>query len=293
MDSLGALVSQVLGTVQLAPGAETALPLLERLVGQTLEATLVETLPQGVRLQLADGQELLAQGQLPFAAGSLLTLKALPLPGGAGVRLQVFRATPPPTDPVLAPLAQGEAAPLLARLQSPTEALKPLAQLFQALLRSGSAETPETWSTWMKAVITTLAEPAASPREAPFHQLQAQEGTALFEIPLPWAPNADPLRLWVESDAKGTASGDATRRVFLSVPFSALGEVRMGVERSATALRARIWVEDPSRLDSFRPGMEAELAALGTPVTLQILTLPENAPDPRALAGGTSLSALG
>lgn len=293
MSGLGPLVPQVLGTVQVTPAAAAATSFLELLGGQTLEATLLENLPQGVLLQLADGQELLAQGQLPFPAGSLLALKALPLPSGAGIRLQVLRSSPPPTDPVLAPLAQGEAAPLLARLQSPAAALKPLAALFQALAGPGSAETPEAWSAWMKAVLTTLADPSASPREAPFHQLQAREGTALFEIPLPWAPGAEPMRLWVEADAKGSPTEDGTRRVFLSVPFSALGEVRLGVERGVAGLRARIWVEDPTRLEPLRAGLEAELAALGAPATLQILPLPEAAPDLRALAGGTPLSALG
>jgi len=293
MEIPGPLVPQILGTVQLTPGAAAAPSFLALLGGQTLEATLLDILPQGVKLQLADGQQLLAQGQLPFAAGSLLALKALPLPGGAGIRLQVLRATPPPTDPVLAPLAQGEAGPLLARLQSPAEALKPLAALFQALARPGSAEAPEAWSAWMKTALATLADPAASPREAPFHQLQAREGTALFEIPLPWAPGAGPMRIWVESDAPGTAPEDATRRVFLSVPFSVLGDVRLGVERNPAGLRARIWVEDPARLEPLRAGLEAELTALGAPASLQILSLPEASPDLRALAGGTPLSALG
>lgn len=293
MGGLGPLSPQVLGAVQLTPTAASTVPLLELLGGQILEATLLETLPQGVRLLLADGQELLAQGQLPFPAGSLLALKAQPLPDGAGLRLQVMQATPPPTDPVLAPLARGEAGPLLARLQSPTEALKPLAALFQALARPGSAETPEAWSTLIKAVLTTLADPVASPREAPFHQLQAREGTALFEVPLPWAPGAEPMRIWVESDASGHAVKDETRRVFLSVPFSALGDVRLGLERSPAGLRARVWLEDPTRLEPLRAGLEAELSALGAPATLQILSMPEAAPDLRALAGGTPLSALG
>jgi hypothetical protein len=101
------------------------------------------------------------------------------------------------------------------------------------------------------------------------------------------------MRMWVEADASGTAAEDATRRVFLSVPFSALGDVRLGVERNPAGLRARIWVEDPSHLEPLRAGLEAELSALGAPATLQILPMPESAPDLRALAGGTPLSALG
>lgn len=293
MNPLGPLVTQALGAVQLTPAAASSLPALDLLKGQALEAVLLEVLPDSVRLQLPGGQELRAQGQLPFPAGSLLALKALPLPGGAGLRLQVTGAAPPPTDPVLVPLARGEAAPLLARLQAPTEALRPLADLFQALARPEAAGTPEDWSTLLKAVMTTLSDAVASPREAPFHALQAQEGTALFEIPLPWAPGADPLRIWVEADAEGGTPEEAARRVFLSVPFSALGEVRLGVERNRAGLRARLWLEDPARLEPLQAELASELSTLGVPATVQILPLPPAAPDLRALAGGTPLSALG
>ena len=293
MNPLGPLVAPALGAVQLTPAAASTLPALDLLKGQVLEAVLLEILPDGVRLQLPGGQELRAQGQLPFPAGSLLALKALPLPGGAGLRLQVLGATPPPTNPVLAPLAQGEAAPLLARLQLPTEALKPLADLFRALAQPDAAAAPEGWSALLKAVMTTLSDAVASPREAPFHALQAQEGTALFEIPLPWAPGGDPMRIWVESDAEGGTPEEATRRVFLSVPFSALGEVRMGVERNPAGLRARLWLEDPARIAPLQAELTSELATLGLPATLQILPLPAASPGLHALAGGTPLSALG
>ncbi|GLH70261.1 hypothetical protein GETHPA_17940 [Geothrix rubra] len=293
MDIPGPLVPLALGAVQLPPAAAASVSGLDLLKGQLLEAVLLEVLPDSVRLQLPGGQELRAQGQLPFPAGSLLALKTSPLPGGAGLRLQVLGATPPPTDPVLAPLAQGEAAPLLARLQVPSEALRPLADLFRTLAGAEAAATPEGWATLLKAVMTTLSDAVASPREAPFHALQAQEGTALFEIPLPWAPGADPMRIWVEADAAGGDAEEPTRRVFLSVPFSALGEVRLGVERNRAGLRARLWLEDPSRLEGLRAGLEAELSTLGVPATLQLLPLPTAAPDLRALAGGSSLSALG
>jgi hypothetical protein len=293
MDIPGPLAPQALGAVQLTPAAAASLPALGFAEGQVLEAILLEVLPEGVRLQLPGGQEVKAQGQLPYPPGSLLALKALPLPGGAGLRLQITGATPPPPDPVLAPLSRGEAAPLLARLQSPDGALKPLADLFQALAQPQAAETPEAWSSLLKAAITTLSDPAASPQEAAFHRLQAQEGTALFEIPLPWAPEGGPLRLWVESDAEGHAPEEATRRVFLSVPFSTLGEVRLGVERNRAGLQARLWLEDPGRLEPLRAELEAELASLGVPATLQIRPLPPAAPDLRALVGGLPLSALG
>lgn len=274
---------------QAAPAAEA---LLKALVGQALEATLVSTGPDGLRLRLADGKELTAQGNLPFPAGSALALKALPLPGGAGLRLQVVRATPPPAPPLLHPLVQGEAAPLAARLASPSAALEPLAALFRAL--AAAADQPAAWADWLKGAARSLADPTASPAEATFHRLQAQEGTAWFELPLPWA-GGEPLRLWIEADqeAAGGSEPEALHRVFLSVPFSALGDVRLGLEQRSAGLRARIWLRDPTQLAPVQAALEAELAALGRPVELRILPLPEGAPDLRALAGGGSLSALG
>ncbi|MCM2250424.1 MAG: hypothetical protein NDI58_07700, partial [Geothrix sp.] len=215
-----------------AAAAPSAAALLKAMVGQTLEATLESAGADGLHLRLADGKELVAQGSLPYPAGSALALKALPLPAGAGIQLQVVRATPPPASPLLQPLVQGEAAPLLARLQSPAAALEPLAALFRTL--AGLADQPEAWSTWMKETIRTLADPAASPAEAAFHRLQAKEGTGWFELPLPWAAGAEPLRLWVETDQEGgREAGDPVHRVFLSVPFSALGDVRLGLEQRA------------------------------------------------------------
>lgn len=287
------LTPAVLASLRIpAAAAPSAAALLKAMVGQTLEATLESAGTDGLHLRLADGKELVAQGSLPYPAGSALALKALPLPGGAGIRLQVVRATPPPASPLLQPLVQGEAAPLLARLQSPAAALEPLAALFRTL--AGLAEQPEAWSTWMKEAMRTLADPAASPAESAFHRLQAKEGTGWFELPLPWAAGAEPLRLWVETDQEGgREAGDPVHRVFLSVPFSALGDVRLGLEQRASGLRARLWLKDPSQLDPLREALESELASLGRPVDLQILPLPEGAPDLRALAGGASLSALG
>lgn len=286
------LTPAVLASLRIpASAAPAAADLLKALVGQALEATLVSAGPEGLRLRLADGKELVAQGSLPFPPGSALALKALPLPGGAGLQLQVVRAAPPPPSPLLQPLVQGEAAPLLARLQSPAAALAPLATLFQAL--AGAGDQPADWAGWLKEALRALADPAASPAESAFHRLQAREGTAWFELPLPWAPG-EPLRLWVESDREaGGADPEAVHRVFLSVPFSALGDVRLGLEQRAAGLRARVWLKDPARLEPLRPALEAELAAPGRPVELRILPLPEGAPDLRALAGGASLSALG
>jgi len=289
-------IPATLGSLGIPATAALSAPALASLLpGQTVEATLVAVLPEGLLLRLADGKQLEAQGSLPFPPGSALTLKALPLPGGAGIHLQVVRATPPPSPALLAPLVHGEAAPLLARLQAGAPQT-PLAELLRGLLQAGVAlaEQPETWSAWMKAGMKALADPATSPAEAAFHRLQAKEGTAWFELPLPWAPGAEPLRIWIEGGQEaGGAEGESVHRVFLSVPFSALGEVRLGLEQRQSGLRARLWLQDPAQVAPLKADLEGELASLGRPVDLQVLALPPGTPDLRALAGGSPLQAMG
>jgi len=207
----------------------------------------------------------------------------------------VVRATPPAAPAVLAPLVFGEAAQLLARTQAGPEQA-PLAALLRSLLQAGGAiaEQPESWFTWMKEAMKTLANPAASPAEAAFHQLQAREGTGLFEIPLPWTGNAEPMRLWIEDEPPGPGrTTDPAHRVFLSVPFSVLGEVRLGLEQRSAGLRVRLWLRDPGQLAPLREELEAGLAELGRPVDLQLLALPPDTPDLRALAGAPPLLAMG
>ncbi len=290
-----ALTPALLGSLRIPAAAASTPALTAALGGQTLEATLEALLPEGMLLRLADGELLKAQGDLPFPTGSTLTLKTLPLPEGAGIRLQVVRATPPPPPAVLAPLVFGEAAQLLARTQAGSDQT-PLAALLRSLLQAGSAiaEQPKSWFTWMREAMKTLADPSASPAEAPFHQLQAKEGTGWFEIPLPWAAGVEPLRIWIEDERDAAGDGAApTHRVFLSVPFSALGEVRMGLEQRSSGLRVRLWLTDPSQVAALRPELEAELKTLGRPVDLQVLTLPPGLPDLRAMAGASPLQALG
>lgn len=287
----------ILGSLKIpATAAPSATALSAAFTGQTLEATLEAILPEGLLLRLADGKSLQAQGNLPFPLGSTLTLKALPLPEGAGIRLQVIRATPPPAPALLAPLVHGEAAQLLTRLETPGAPQTPLAGLLRSLLKAGMAiaEQPEAWSAWLKEAMKALADPAASPAEAAFHRLQAKEGTAWFELPLPWAPGAEPLRLWIEGE-KNSMGGESepVHRVFLSVPFSVLGDVRLGLEQRATGLRVRLWLQEPSQVEALRVGLEAELSTLGRPVDLQVLALPPGAPDLRALAGATPMQAMG
>ncbi|MCE1205299.1 MAG: hypothetical protein LWW79_11925 [Holophagaceae bacterium] len=289
-------IPAILGSLRIpASAAPSAQALASALAGETIEATLEAVLPEGLLLRLADGKQLQAQGSLPFPPGSTLALRGVPLPEGAGIRLQVVRSTPPPSPALLAPLVLGEAGPLLARLQS-SAAQTPLGQRLGQLLQAGLAvaEQPEAWSSWLKEAMKTLADPAASPAESAFHRLQAKEGTGWFEIPLPWAPGAEPLRLWIEGE--GDASGaepEAVHRVFLSVPFSTLGEVRLGLEQRSAGLRVRLWLQDPGQIATLRQDLEAELASLGRPVDLQVFALPADSPDLRALAGGSPLQAMG
>ena len=291
------LTPAILGSLRIPASAAPSAPaFFNALTGQTVEATLEAILPDGLVLRLADGKQLQAQGSLPFPPGSILVLRGVPLPEGAGIHLQVVRATPPPTPALLAPLVHGEAAPLLARLQS-SAAQTPLASLLRNLLQIGVAvaEQPETWSAWMKEAMKALGDPVTSPAESTFHRLQAKEGTGWFELPLPWATvGADPMRIWIEGerDPAGEAA-DEVHRVFLSVPFTTLGEVRLGLEQRQSGLKVRLWLQEPSQVAALRQRLEAELASLGRPVDLQVLALPPGTPDLRALAGASPLQAMG
>jgi len=199
-------------------------------------------------------------------------------------------ATPPDTRPEAG--ARSGRAPVADALIPPK---------LMAVLRSttgSKAELPESWEAWIRGTVTTLSDPAASPREAAFHALQAKEGTAFFELPLPWA-QASPLQLWVEADAseERQGGGERTKRVLLGLNFSNLGETRLGMAQGSFGLQIRIWTERAEALEKERTRMEAELKELGKPVDLKIYTLtygPDGTiPSLRALVVGPSLSALG
>ena len=140
----------------------------------------------------------------------------------------------------------------------------------------------------------TLADPAASPDESTFHRLQAKEGTGWFELPLPWAPGAEPMRIWIEEEqSPSRRESERVHRVFLSISFSTLGEVRLGLEARSAGLRVRLWVQDPQQVASIRHDLETELASLGRPVDLQVFALPPGTLDLRAMAGANPLQAMG
>lgn len=202
-----------------------------------------------------------------------------------------------PARSLAEPSRTAKAAPAVeSRLLTRLEAARTEAAL-QA--HGGPAlEVPEVWESWIKGNVRALSDPGVSPREAPFHALQAKEGTAFFEIPLPWA-GAKPLQLWVEADApEGSApSAEAPHRVLLALELSSLGELRVGLQSTPQVLAVRIWTEHPAALDSVQAELEAELKDSGKAIDLRILSLNSAAegriPDVRVLAMGSTLHALG
>jgi hypothetical protein len=176
------------------------------------------------------------------------------------------------------------------------------AQALAVLLagRGGApAEVPETWETWLRAGVQVLSDPGASPQTAAFHAAQAREGTAYYELPLPWAPQ-QPLQLWVEADRDPNRRGrgpEPAQRVLLGLSFTHLGETRVGLARDPGGLRVRVWTEHPELLAGGREQLEAELGELGQAVDLKILPLTPGAdgtiPTLRSQVAGSNLEALG
>lgn len=153
---------------------------------------------------------------------------------------------------------------------------------------------PESWEAWLRSSTRALADPAATPGSAPFHAAQGKEGTALFEIPLPWAPQS-PLQLWVEGDGEGdpTPGREPEQRVLMGLHLTHLGDTRVGLAQSSVGLRVRIWAEHPERLLAQLSVIETDLKALGRPVDLKVLTLEPGSPDLRQVAATRGLEALG
>lgn len=192
---------------------------------------------------------------------------------------------------------------LLAEAQRPGESMDghPL-QALQTLLgaRGGPpAAVPESWETWIRGAVHSLSSPATAPAGAAFHAAQAMEGTAFYEVPLPWAPDR-PLQIWLEADrepAPGRAPGDI-RRVLLGLSFTRLGETRLGIAQGPGALQVRVWTEHPELLDpAARAQVEADLNALGARLDLKFLPLEPGPggtiPTLRGQITGTTLQAMG
>jgi len=216
-----------------------------------------------------------------------------------------------PDLPVLVPWlrnllsgADARAVPAQGRTATPGHGLaESPAQALNALLggREGApAAAPETWEAWIRTGVKALSDPAVSPQGAAFHQAQAREGTAFYELPLPWAPQS-PLQIWVESDRNprdpGGKSGPETQRVLLGLSFTNLGETRLGITRSGADLQVLVWTEHPELLAASRDAVEGELKDLGSSVDLKIMPLHPgpggSIPSLRSELTGTTLHALG
>lgn len=219
-----------------------------------------------------------------FQAGVERHPEVPPAQGGALVQWlkQLLGAEPRPAGP--------EAAPQTA----PAQALQQ-----QLSGHSGAPpELPATWEAWISTSIRTLNDPSVSPQGAPFHAAQAKEGTAFYEIPLPWAPQ-QPLQMWVEADRNPRDSSPEpdSQRVLLGLAFTHLGETRLGIARNGGNLQVRVWTEHPELLDDSRTALEGELRDLGGTVDLKIMALspgPGGAiPSLRSQLTGPSLEALG
>ncbi len=256
-----------------------------------------------------------AEGSPGAAVQDLVALVQARLPGAPEALRAVLRDLPEAQVQALRALLRGggadaavvqEAAArvqagLARRADVPQKQGDAVSHLLRGLMGAQAPEAalpgaPETWEAWMKAGMKALSDPGVSPREAPFHAAQAREGTAFFELPLPWAPQA-PLQLWVESDARGKGRGTpegATTRVLLGLSFSRLGETRLGIAKGAEGLQVRVWAQHPEALQAAQAEMEDDLKTLGMPVDLRIQGL-ESGPVPtiRSLAAGSSFQVLG
>jgi hypothetical protein len=176
------------------------------------------------------------------------------------------------------------------------------AQLLQQQLSGHTgapAEVPATWEAWLRAGIKALNDPGTAGEGAAFHAAQAKEGTAFYELPLPWSPQ-HPLQMWVESDRDPKGQGQApeeTKRVLLGLSFSRLGETRLGIAKGPAGLQVRVWAEHPEPLEASRGAVEGELQDLGSSVDLKIMRLTPGpggvSPSLRSQVTGATLEALG
>ncbi len=300
-----AALGRILGVGSLASPQEltTALQsLFQGLAPAPFLNTLPAPLPPGdiglkelVQQVLARFQGLVAEHpEVPAAHREALTqwIRDQAMPKAQADAAPAARPGVPPDTHAAAPKPQ---TPHHAAPDAPVRLASPLTAQGSGVSK---AEAPESWESWIRGTVSTLTNPTASPQEAPFHALQAKEGTAFFEIPLPWA-QASPLQIWVEADAPEDRRSprDATKRVLLGLAFSHLGETRLGMAQGTFGLQIRIWTEHPETLEAERRSIEEELQTLGKPVDLKIHTLTYNAdgtiPSIRSLVVGPSLSALG
>lgn len=224
---------------------------------------------------------------LPAALDRLLAHPALP-PSLKEAAAQWFRAL------MAAPLEGADPRPSSDRgpAPSPSTAPAPAPGAKAADPSQGPGlRQAEPWEAWVKGSTQVLADPKASPREAPFHALQGLERSAFFELPLP-GRGSGPLQLWVEEDASPDPGAPPVHRVLMSLRFTALGETRVGLVKAGGSLSVRIWAEHPRTLEGVEAELRASLEDLGGPVSLGFAALDPGAPTVRALAAGPGYQGL-
>ncbi len=257
-------------------------PLVQALVPHESDSGAAEPSPSAPSASSDDAsgrlKQLLDRLPAPLAQRVLVLLTLLP-PAGQGQAL-------PRQDP-LAQLIRA-LLPQLARPEAPAKAAAPPPALAgQAPMLQPSE--PETWTRWLKEVTATLSHPEASPAEAPFHRLQAREGTALFEVPLPWTPDPGTLEIWAEREAVGSGR-EEVHRVLLALNLGRTGELRVALQSGPGGVQAQV-VATPAIAARLEPLLREELGE-PSPFPLTVRPATELPPRPRALAG-TGLQALG
>lgn len=267
--------SRVLVTPERAPLGEAVLEALERVLGP---------LGAAVRRQGSPAAPTPAEVQFWRAVLRRADPGVPPPPGGLARFRQLLEATPSLTAEHRTQL-EGAARQVLKEggPSGGSAQVKP------------DPEAPGLWRTWTEVGTKALADPAISPREAPFHALQALEHSAFLELPLPWV-GSQPLQLWVEWEGDNDRPGarqEAESRLVFEVAFSRLGRTRAGVVSRPEGLRVRLWLEDPNRSGLDVEALKRELLEGGRPVDLQVLAFPEGAPGLRDLAMSRGWEALG
>jgi len=293
-----------LGQPDPAPGLAD-LAALSRLLGPAPEARIqaaLEALPAPSMAALKTLLDLPGSASPATLASALETWLAGPSgarpqpsgPADPGQRFQAALERHPELPP-----AQGEALAKWFKqlLDPPAEPGSPAHALQQQLGGRVPAEVPETWEAWIRTSVKTLNDPSVAPQGAAFHAAQAKEGTAFYQIPLPWAPQ-QPLEMWVESERepRGGRPRPETRRVLLGLSFSNLGETRLGIAKGDAGLQVRVWTEHPELLQASRSEVEGELGELGASVDLKIMALtpgPAGIPSLRSQVTGATLEAMG
>jgi hypothetical protein len=265
------------------PGSPTPPPLTPEALGRLLQATarLGGPTPSGpVDPALpAKVRDLLERLPPALAQRVVLLLHLLP-PAGQGTPLasqdplaQLLKALLPE---IRAALARSEAA-------AGSPASSPLAPP-----RLDPAQ-PATWERWLRSTMEALARPESSPQEAPFHRLQAREGTALFEVPVPWLAERPQIELWAERDP-GDGEGDPTSRVLLALDLGRTGELRVALQAGPGGTRAQV-VAGATVAAELATLLQEELGE-PAPFPVQVRASETLPPRPRAQAG-QGLRALG